>query len=351
MERNGNLTGKDSAKLHHLKFLMALFVVIIHTNNVSYYGATQGDWLYYIVTFFSVNLCRVAVPMFFFISGILFFKSVNCVKDVLPNIKKRVRTIVIPYFWWNIFGTAMFLVIFQLPGIRSVINSTDRLSIDNVLRGVFLYKYSGRNWYLVHLMAFVLLSPLFAIMLKRKISAVITLCALLTLNFSGFAYGEIRFFHLFYYYCGAFLVTWYPNILFGVRYKRITCFLALVPLLGVNCATLFISYWFLDKLAVLIMMLCLWVFVDLFSGFRVREFEKQAFFIYCIHGIPLETIEKLIGMLGKSHIMGLVDYIAAPTVCVLSIYILYRLLVRFVPRFYSFINGGRISKEIQDSKG
>lgn len=345
------LSGADSNKLHHLKFLMAIFVVIIHTNNIEYYGAVPGDWLHYIVTFFSVNLCRVAVPMFFFISGVLFFRNVATMEHVWIGIKKRARTLIIPYFWWNIFTTFIYLVVFQLPVIRSVVNSGEELSVRNVLFGIFLYGCNGRMWYLVHLMAFFLLSPILLLLVKRKTTSIITLFALLALNFSGFEYGEVRFFHLFYFYCGAFLVQWYPKILFDIRYRKGTSILALIPVLTINLITMFVPHWFVDKMAIIIMMIGLWVFADVFSMVPVRAFEKQSFFIYCIHGLPLETIEKLISMLGKSHVLGIVDYVLAPILCLLSIYILYRLLVKFVPGFYNFINGGRVNPKIQNSKG
>ena len=56
-----------------------------------------------VVEIFSQGIARLAVPIFFFISGFLFFQKVSSLSLELyrNKIKKRVRTLLVPYLLWN----------------------------------------------------------------------------------------------------------------------------------------------------------------------------------------------------------------------------------------------------------
>ena len=53
----------------------------------------------------SEEVAKIAVPLFFFISGFLFFyRSPSLtISDYVKKLKKRARTLLIPYILWNIF--------------------------------------------------------------------------------------------------------------------------------------------------------------------------------------------------------------------------------------------------------
>ena len=55
---------------------------------------------------FSQGICRVAVPMFYFISGYLFYNELKEWNWEVygRKLKSRVSTILIPYCIWNIIG-------------------------------------------------------------------------------------------------------------------------------------------------------------------------------------------------------------------------------------------------------
>ena len=83
-----------SIKLKYLNFFMSVLVVLIHSinNNI------------FIEKIFGQNgyLGQIAVPYFFMASGFLFFYNVHTVKDVFLKIRRRIYTVLIPYFSWNV---------------------------------------------------------------------------------------------------------------------------------------------------------------------------------------------------------------------------------------------------------
>ena len=63
--------------------------------------------------FLSCILARIAVPLFFFISGFLFFYKIKewSVPVYVRTIKKRGRTLFVPYLFWNL--ATLFIFFFQ----------------------------------------------------------------------------------------------------------------------------------------------------------------------------------------------------------------------------------------------
>ena len=59
----------------------------------------------------SEEVAKIAVPLFFFISGFLFFyRSPSLtISDYVKKLKKRARTLLIPYILWNIFIIMLFI--------------------------------------------------------------------------------------------------------------------------------------------------------------------------------------------------------------------------------------------------
>ena len=102
----------QSKTISYLRFPLTLGVIFIHfnlTNGISLGGAKFGidypEWYYWIISLFSDVLPRISVPLFFVISGFLFFYNCDFNSDsYLRKIKTRVRTLLVPYLLWNIIA-------------------------------------------------------------------------------------------------------------------------------------------------------------------------------------------------------------------------------------------------------
>lgn len=81
-----------------LRFPLIVGVLLIHTR-VLPVDATGG--FHYLKTLFSDIIGHVSVPLFFFISGYLFFYKMEfSATSFLSKLKKRARTLLFPYVFW-----------------------------------------------------------------------------------------------------------------------------------------------------------------------------------------------------------------------------------------------------------
>ena len=109
-----------SNKIKNISLIMTFFVVILHSNNLEDPSVLNINTL--IQNFIGQGIVRIAVPMFFLISGYLFFYKFKPSKEAFLNkYKKRFKSLFIPYFLWctgwlvilylvelTSFGRAMF---------------------------------------------------------------------------------------------------------------------------------------------------------------------------------------------------------------------------------------------------
>lgn len=147
-----------SRAISFLRFPLTLLVVLIHVPRIDY-----GPEYYNIIsTFLSCTVSEIAVPMFFAISGYLFFLSESTtVKKYIDKLRKRIFSLLIPYLLWNLFA----LVVLVLPHY----NSYD-FTLGNVLvsfwscHGSFIHSTSSNPidfplWYIRDLMICNLMAP------------------------------------------------------------------------------------------------------------------------------------------------------------------------------------------------
>ena len=110
-----------------LRFPLTVGVVFIHFNLAEHgftihgvtYGLDHPAWYDFLINFFSEVLPQIGVPLFFIISGFLFFYRVDFDSNVYQKkLRKRVRTLLIPYLLWNLIAIlvhAMYQISFLFP--------------------------------------------------------------------------------------------------------------------------------------------------------------------------------------------------------------------------------------------
>ena len=109
-----------SKRVNSLRFLLIIFVVIIH-NGISEKSFSVRNILAIIHNYVE-NVQRlvgiitaIAVPMFFLFSAyFLYFKE----KKYIPAMKKKCRTILLPYFLWNLLLVLFYFLVQTLPFTR-----------------------------------------------------------------------------------------------------------------------------------------------------------------------------------------------------------------------------------------
>lgn len=156
-----------SDKIRVLSFFSIMLVLYIHSgfHADEIYGMPQVDFVQHLI---SGILGQLAVPLFFIISGYLFFLRVpGGLASIISKMRKRVRTLLIPY----LIGCSFFVVFLQLvsmmPGAGKYMNSVSSffsMPFGELLVGTYFASASGvpfafQLWFLRDLIIIVALSP------------------------------------------------------------------------------------------------------------------------------------------------------------------------------------------------
>lgn len=100
------------AFISQLRFPLAALVVLIHSN-ISGHFTVQGEQMEMarrVIHGFSVGLPSFAVPLFFAISGYLFFYGIQdfTAETYRKKLQRRIKTLLIPYVLWNCIAFLLF---------------------------------------------------------------------------------------------------------------------------------------------------------------------------------------------------------------------------------------------------
>lgn len=167
------MTQQESNIIRVLRFPLILGVVLIHCRVIGS-DAAFGNGLY--LTSAVINLCThfitsPCVPLFFFFSGYLFFctkNGTNCFtsRDYFSKLRKRVRTLLVPYIFWNIAVLALFAILHRFtPGLINAENhNVYNYSCMEFIRSFWNYPndmpINYPFWFLRDLMIMILISPI-----------------------------------------------------------------------------------------------------------------------------------------------------------------------------------------------
>lgn len=158
-----------SFSFNALRFPLCILVVFIHSE-----GGYPDNTSYWFRHFFSHELCSFAVPIFFIISGYLFFHKFSNKFDLTLYQKKlhsRIHTLILPYIGWNII--TLFLDFFKYLRHEKTWINYDVATFTDIVK---LTLWSNNNgypidlplWYIRDLIILCILSPIIYYINKYK---------------------------------------------------------------------------------------------------------------------------------------------------------------------------------------
>lgn len=186
-------------------FLYTVLVIFVHSYNAELFLGTAGiaTPVGRFETFVSSSLGQVAVPGFFMISAVLFFRNYD-LGMTAEKLTRRVRTLLIPYLLWNALYYLGYVIASRIPGLTDLVGKgTVPVNLREILRAIFLYDYNFVFWFLFQLMILTLLSPLLWLLLENALTfaaAEAVLCAVIALRFDPTPLNSDA---LFYYFTAA----------------------------------------------------------------------------------------------------------------------------------------------------
>lgn len=343
----------NSKKIAILNAVAIVLVLLLHSyfleaaeypvaQNVQLFTGTNG-------------ISGVAVPLFYFISGVLFFKSVNRIKDCISGIRKRIRSLLVPYIIWNIIFVGWYLVMSIIPGISGFINSDmlSHFSINTPFASMdyLLLEPAGFHlWFLRDLILYVFVSPLIYVVCKRFPLVAYLLVFVL--------FGWINRCGLPYFSAGAVVAMHYGLDIFdkgvfknnAVRFLLLMLFAAKCVMTTIPSCDVILYNPYFQQIANMAGIISVWWVYDVaFKAFSVSTLEKillcvskYSFFIYLFHEPALNIIKKLgLFILGVNNSTLVVLYLISPILMTAIAIGVAIIMKSIVPKSYSIAVGGR----------
>lgn len=369
-----------------LRFPLAVGIVFIHYNLVKNpfsihgveYGTDCAEWLKLFVTFLSNVLPRIGVPLFYFMSGFLFFYGKDFCKEVYAQkIRKRLSTLFVPYLMWNTIAVLLTLF-YMLPIFSSVFPNLQltevHISLERILKtffanyeneGIFVSpitsdipdKYPWPTnvplWYVRDLLVLMIFSPILhtAIRFTGK-WFLFVLCALyfsyevLVMPEGGWSVLMIR--STFFFSWGGYFSIHKKNFINSMRrYKYLS--VLYIPVAVADTLTKTADYnLFIEQTGIIIGLVSAIIMASyLVESGKVRVNKTLAncsFFLYCLHTLILMEIGKVLFLvlrLDGSTMSIFFLYLFVPAITIMICVLLYIPIKKHMPIINKLLTGGR----------
>lgn len=345
---------KDTTKKDNFitfsSFVCAIMIVGLHSFNA---GALRlNSVTRFIEAVISHGMFTGAVPLFLFTSGYLFYRNVNCVKDCLAKQKKRVISVVMPFFAWSTFYYAVYAIGNKVIGV-SMFNPVD-VSLLGMFKGILFYEYCFPLWFLWQLIIFVIISPLiFWILSKKNLSVVVWVILIvmgfLDFNFEPTIWGRSRM--LFYVNYFAYYFTGCLMAKNNGIFDRIKAFINRVSLYLLSLSYIFFSVIggmvyegyiasFNNRCIVPFVAIAMWALLYKICSTKknIKVPEKvSTIIVYAIHPIVGMVLGRVLSILQMPPIIG---YFVGFIICAF-ISCLASVLMRYIKPVYWVFSGNR----------
>lgn len=170
------MSREESNVIKFVRFPLACMVVLIHTNvcvdgwqytSSMWFSPSLSDIFHLINLAFCKVLSGISVPMFFFISGFLFFQGLKSwnTKVWIQKLQHRIYTLLIPYLVWISFFiiVAIFRLLYSGDSIK------DWYLQHNGLLGLYCTDVAlVPMWYIRDLIFVIVISPFLFFFLKQR---------------------------------------------------------------------------------------------------------------------------------------------------------------------------------------
>lgn len=362
------LEERQSVLIEAMRFPLIVLVVFIHILPgylVPLHFDLSGMNVYHVISeILSHSIGRMAVPCFFLFSGFFFFRKLEVWSSrfYFTQLRKRVMTLLLPYFLWNMVMIMTICIkqyIFSLLSLESKEDGIFDIHNQSWFELFWLGPVNFPLWYLRDLICMSLLAPAFYYIFRYlKIWGLLLLVILylttLSIPVKGMSMTALLFFGI-----GAYCGIYKENLLrICLKLKKVC---AIGALFFLCCATynhggvlyeLFIRPFILFGMVTAINLMNS-VINRPFWKKRLCSLSATVFFIYAVHEIYIINWTK--GFFSRTSLIEttgglMLAYILIPIITVTVCLLLYFLLNNTVPRLLAFTIGGRASTKLSGGK-
>jgi len=359
------VTAYLSHKIKIVSLFAILLVVIQHAINFtgyidpnsSFIGKASFNTIVQYV--FGYGFSRIAVYLFFSISGYLFFQSFT-LKMYAAKVRSRIRSLLVPYLVWSTIGLIVVIILqtlFTDSGYFSVLYTGEITGKPflSYLQMVLQHGVSFQLWFLRDLMLYTLLAPLFYIVIRFSsllflVPAYILWLANIQLPpvFSFLYRGGL------FYLLGAYIAiqsAYMPEKnIYKIWLFSACSWIFLIIIKTTVAFGLLPSTWLslqqLDNMGICLGLSTIWFGYDALGFDRYRStllpFTTFTFFIYASHEPLLEILKRIgFNIARRSELAQLCLYVATIIGTLGIVFFIGFLLRKYLPKVYALLIGGR----------
>ena len=248
----------------------------------------------------------VAMTFFFLLSSFLFYINLKSYKDVLGKIRKRLKTLFIPYLIWN-----LIVIIYKIIKGEKVM-----FSLKSLLFMFFINPINGPTWYMMALILLMFMSFIIIKLRNKKLLSLVIVVAFIVFllfrelriirpffQFNNWWWYENMIKYLPAYIIGAYLGLNYSNLIIEKSYNRRE--FNIIGVILIICGFIFatkISFFTIKVISYILIIIGSWLIISLKNCCgKYTAFMKSSFFIYVTHGqILIPEINNLYGIAFKN---------------------------------------------------
>lgn len=352
-----NIKAEVSKIIDFLRFPATVLIVLLHAYTTLQMTPAMDMSLYSKVSS-CISLCfgEIGVPLFFTISGYLFFLNFSkC--DYYRKIKTRTKSLLVPYLIWNTFFICVYFIIQQIPALSPFFSGNNKRVIDYTFIDFIRAYWDCGNWnegngtpilqtywYVRNLFILCLFSPFiyYIVNKTRYICVSIFIILWILKTDSAFTLASISFFGL-----GAYVSQNIDNIWIFVKKNLYPLASAYIIILIIDIVlknnSIYPYGYYVHRIGILIAIpLSFSLCSKLFAKISIPNLMiKSSFFIYSLHLPVMLAIRKLSYRLisDEYEYIHIVMYLASVPIVIWICISIFQLLNKYAPKLLNIING------------
>lgn len=361
-----------SQSLDLLRFPLAVVILLIHvfsTSGIIFQGKTLDfesfPFFLFVNRFIDGFLRGQSVPIYYFISGFVFFLGGKMTKEIYINkFRNRVKSLLVPYLIWNTLAILLLIVTLYssfnqykghvaefTPSLEGFLSAF--WMYHGELEGVYFadmfFPINAPLWFVRNLMVVVAFTPIIYHLLKRLKHYFVIFLGLVWFVTYFFSINSYSFSDAFFFFILGAYMSIYKNDILTIwgRYFK----LSVVAYLMLGGLFLLSAYFYPDFKAIIkqLNILVGLVFAYNLSAWLLKRnickpnkfLSSSSFFIYISHFLIAGKILKLTYLFVKpnSSLSLLFVYMFAVLITLGTLLLAYYLMHRYTPALLKVISG------------
>lgn len=353
----------ERSSINMFRSILMICVVYIHSYALPTlpFAFSRNPLVQKAISYFTGGFLNASVPLFFVLSAVLLYSRPF---SFAGNVKKKLRTLVIPYLLINTLWIVLFKLVEYTPLASAVVDTSYQVKGLKDFFDCYIAVFEREMpmyypfWFIKDLIVLNFIAVFFKKAVDR--APAIFLILLVVLHFSGIELGIIRTSSVIYWCIGCYIA------------KYIDCFrwildklpkwtllivyvlaLVIIPIVNRNFADVSILLYLAE--GIMLFDFCLWLSATdkasvsgtlTAAGARLGQFliwlSQYVFIIYAFHEFAEAFLKRgIMSVIPQTVPVQILEYIFIPVIIIALCVVFGIVLRKYLPRLYAIIVGGR----------